>query len=81
MSLVITNFMFVRRRVYETKFKFGKYHKMSGFSEGKQVRENQSQEQTKVVEIPVENVKLVPCLLLTVRFWKRTISVIGFGSY
>lgn len=30
---------------------------MSNFSEGKQVHKNQSQEQTKLVEIPVENVK------------------------
>lgn len=49
--------MFVRWGVYETKFKFGKYRKMSNFSEGKQVRKNQSQEQTKLVEISVENVK------------------------
>jgi len=73
--------MFVRRRVYKTEFKFGKYHKMSSFSQGKKVHKNLSQEETKVVEIPVENVRLVPCLLLTVGFWKRTISVIGSGSY
>lgn len=75
------NFMFVVGRVYGTKSEFGKYLKMSNFSGGKHVCENQNQEWTKGVETPVEIVRLVPCLLLTVGFWKRTISVISSGSY
>lgn len=75
------NFMFVAGRVYGTKFNFGKYLKMSNFLGGKEVCENRNQEWTKAVVIPVEIVRLVPCLLLTVGFWKRTISVMASRSY
>lgn len=63
------------------KFRLGNITKCQTSWKAKRVCENQSQEQPKAVEIPVENVRLVPCFLLTVSFWKRTISVIGLGSY